>query len=233
MKNNNFFLSGLLIILLVSFATSLLTSYIFQKTVLRGPSQEGIVDISGGIPTIVDVIIIDNSVLTGITDTVAFSGVTLGSTHITSVAVTTTSPRPFVIRNNGNVNSKVEINQRRSATQTNLGLFDDANSRLKYWVADSTPIIGVAGYSSLDNCATASPSASCRVTGSLTPCAVQPNANDATCTIPVFASGSATAATIYYQEAYDEIYLHILIYVSPTESAGTKSTIVTLVGTVA
>ena len=233
MKSRDFFLSGLVIIVLVSLVTSILAVYIFQRGVLKGPSQEGTVDIFGGVPTVVDVIIIDDTVVAGITDAVTFSGVTLGSTHETDTnSLTLGSPYPFVVRNNGNVNAHIEIDQRRSATQTGLGLFDETNSKLKYWVEDVKPIGGVSGYSTLDNCVAVSPSTSCILGGS-SPCSTKPSTSGTTCVIPLAASGRSAVADVFYQDAYDEIFLHILIFVATTESGGVKSTIVTLTGSAA
>ena len=66
MNNQKFLITSLVMIVLASFLTSLIGMNLFSSSILKGPSQEGTIEISGLAPSLVDVIIIDNSVVAGI-----------------------------------------------------------------------------------------------------------------------------------------------------------------------
>ena len=221
---NKYITMGFAFIVIIAILTSILAIYMMQKQVLKGPGQEGTVEITGGILPVVDVIIIDDSIVAGISDAIQFSGVVPGNTYTTDLDPLTPAPFPFVIRNNGNVRAHVEIDERRNALQTNSGLFDNVNSKLKYWIQKSQPIIGAPGYDTLDDCSTGD----CFTGAS---CGLQPNPTDSNCIIPVADNGRTVAIkSLNYVDATDEAFLHILIYIDNNEPAGTKSTIITITG---
>ncbi len=214
------------LLIIITVITSTLTIYTLQKPFLKGPGQEGTVEITGGILPVVDVIIIDSSVVAGISDIIQFSGAVPGGTYSTDNIPSSSEPYPFVIRNNGNVRANIEIDERRSTTQLNLGLFDNTNSRLKYWAEPTFPITGAIGYSSLDNCI---PLTSDCFTSS--PCNIRPDPTDTSCVIPFASAGRILAiSSLNYVDATDEAFLHILIHIDNAEPAGTKNTIITITG---
>ncbi len=225
MKNNYFITLIFVCVVVVTVLTSLITVYFLQTPFLKGPGQEGTVEILGGILPVVDVIIIDSSVVAGISDIIQFSGAVPGGTYNTDIIPATSDPYPFVLRNNGNVRANIEIDERRNALQPNLGLFDDPASRLKYWIEKSAPIVGAIGYSSLDNCPLLT---DCFIGAS---CVLQPDPTNAICVIPRASNGRTLAiSSLNYVDATDEAFLHILIHIDNNEPAGTKNTIVTITG---
>ena len=225
MKNNFSITITFAFVLIITVITTLTTIYFSQTELLKGPSQEGTVVITDILP-IVDVIIIDDSIIAGISDTVEFSATAAGNSYTTDVDPLSPAPYPFVIRNNGNVRANVEIDQKRNALQPNVGLFADDASRLKYWIERSRPIAGVIGYDQIDNCIPLA--TDCFISAM---CSTQPNPTDTGCIIPLANDGRTQAiSSLNYVDASDEVFLHILIYISPAEPVGTKSTIITITG---
>lgn len=224
MQTKNFVVVSLLIIVTVSVLTSYLGVTYLQNQMLLGPSQEGTVSFGGTIGSNVDVIIIDNSVIAGVSDTVTFPApVTLGSTRITDTdPATSDKPYPFVVRNNGNVNARVEM------SESSPGLFTSTDSRLKAWTTQASPISGVTGYSALDNCLLSNPSGGC-MTGA--DCVSEPNADDLSCVIPKAPSALTLANSLRYEDNFDEMFVNIKVKIASNEAPGTKTTTVTIVGT--
>ena len=223
MNNQKFVITSLILIVLASVLTSLITVNFFTEPFLKGPEQEGTVEITGGILPVVDVIIIDSSVVFGISDTIQFTGVVPGGTYTTDIDPLSSSPYPFVIRNNGNVDAKIEIDERRSAVAITSGLFSDANSRLGYWVENAAPIAGEVGYDTLDDCAS---QGGWRRSADSCEFAFSPR-----CIIPIAGNRRTTAINkLKYLDNADEVFLHIFIKIANTEPGGIKNTIITLTG---
>ncbi|MEK6872313.1 MAG: hypothetical protein AABX16_05400, partial [Nanoarchaeota archaeon] len=141
----------------------------------------------------------------------------------TDIDPLSSSPYPFVIRNNGNVDAKIEIDERRSAVAITSGLFSDANSRLGYWVENAAPIAGEVGYDTLDDCAS---QGGCRRSADSCEFAFSPR-----CIIPIAGNRRTTAINkLKYLDNADEVFLHIFIKIANTEPGGIKNTIITLTG---
>ena len=219
MQNRDFIIC-LIIVVIVSIISSLIGVSIFQKPVLKAPPQEGTINVPVG--AIVDVIIIDNAVVIGIDDTVSFSGTSAGNSYATDIIPGNPNDDPFVLRNNGNVKINVDISE-------SPGLFSASDSRLKFWVDHGAPY-GTGGYAKVDACLTNKPTVGC-FDVAISPCTTQPNPTDTTCVIPNAPAVPTRAVNSFqFNNQYDDVFLHILIYISTSEPAGAKSTTVTITG---
>ena len=217
------FIICLAVVVIVSVIASLIGISIFQKPVLKAPPQEGTVSIPGGIGSNVDVIIIDGTVVTGVSDAVIFNNVTVGNSYTTDIVFNNSNDDPFVLRNNGNVIANVDISE-------SPGLFSAPDSRLKFWVDHATPYGTAPGYLNLDNCLIANTGGGC-FNRTTSPCINTPNPKDSTCVIPRSPAIATRAVNSFeFNDAFDEVYLHILIYISGSEPSGSKNTTLTVTG---
>ena len=235
MENKSFFITAIVVIAVVSILTSMVGVMLFRPVLMApvGTEEEGLVEIAGGISGEVDVILIDENVVAGILDRVTFTSISRGDTSYTDLVDDFISdpdyPSPFVIRNEGNVKADVNLVQYRDPILNTEGLFDHADSRLKYWMGefDYTIMDYPPEFSGLDDCMMSGPCVT-----SFPGCTSQPNPTDATCQIPI--KGLAPSIQIInglgYSDEKDEAIMQILIYVSPNEDSGSKDTWIEIIG---
>ena len=227
MKTKTFFVLSLITVAVISLATSLLTVSFLQKPILGGPQQEITVQTSP-ITSSVNVIIIDPTVIVGISDTIDFGTVQSGTTYSTvNPSAGAAGPKPFVIRNDGNIKASVDV----YATETQL--FQSSLSSLQFWTVDIYNDIGSfldAPYNVLDNCFGGA--GACSAASTCTP--------SSPCTMPfdVDGPGGPTPGdaplrainSLEFSNSHDNVFMHIRINVGADEPTGIKTTKIVVVG---
>lgn len=217
MNKKNFLVIAVILIVLVSVITSYITISAMKKKLLPAPfgtGGEGKIEVTGtGITTpVVNVIIIDDTIIATVDDVVNFTDVTKGIEYSTSSSDIqgATTIRPFVIRNEGNVISNVEV------YSTQQQLFGSASSYVKFFVEPAKNTMQGFGFGQLDDCAINGP---CYASTSCT--------SAAPCNLPYSTDGSVrqlAVSSLQYLDSKDEALIGIKIYVANDEGAGTKWT---------
>ena len=223
MNNKQFVTYSLLIIGLVSFATSIVTIWLLQESVLLAPAQEGTLQIGSGLAgAIVNVIIVDSTVKADISDTIIFPSVVRGTEFTTLLTSGTGLPRPFLIRNEGNVLANVTV------YSTGTKLFQSTSSYVRFWMTDPVPY-SEGGFSVVNDL--------CAING---PCAAAYLCtNAARCNLPFDVSGTGVGAVLAvsqleFTDIKDETFMNIAIYAhfdEPVVAGGTSQTTVVIIGT--
>ena len=230
MNKKTFYISTIIIVIIVSIITSLIAISYLEEPLL---DPSGTVDVLGGLDTpIVDVMIIDQAVEASITDAIMFDSVEAGQTYTTTTAEGENRfKRPFVIRNIGNSPASITIYQ----TYTGNGLFVNPNSKLQYWVENPT-----GGWTNMepptiapvDDCATDG-----KDLGSGLACFIPaPLCDDSSdnCDVPIGSGNQIEIlSNLLSQDNQDEALLGMKIIVDADEPAvtpGTRTTTITITG---
>jgi len=227
METKTFFIISLLVVGIVAGVTSLIGVSVFQKPVLLQPfgtAQQGKVDIAGGIgPGIIDVIIIDDLVIAGISDIVSFTGITKGSTVNTDLDDSTPDPYPFVLRNDGDETADVDVYATADlfTFQYNVG-----GSALQFKILEPTPFdlidADIPYQDNIDDClaVTLDPVFNCYL-----------SATEIFTNVPTGAGSAVQAINDFYPfDEHDNAIMDIQITVDALEPSGTKQTTVVIVG---
>ena len=245
MQAKSFFISSIIVIAIVAIVTSYITVLYLVKPVLLS-GQQGTITLGLGSGT-VQVIVVDNSVTTGISDTVNFSGVVRGTpgnpaTYRTDLITSTlTTPWPFLLRNIGSEIARVQIYYDGGSCLEPIAgtLFCATGSYVKFWVeqaacepgtttsgwgclwAGGTPVINCGA----DGCFTTATTCS-DYSGS---CNSEANAKD----LPFTNTNRKYAIQDLKPSATgkNEAIVHIKIGVDALEPSGVKSAIFRIIAT--
>jgi len=208
MQSRNFFISIMVVIVVVSVLTSWVGVRLMQP-VLMAPEQEGTI-MTGETMTSTNVIIIDSTVVTEISDTVDFGAISPGdqlSTDKTGAGV-----YPFLLRNEGNADADVQAKFKTSR------LFTQSDSYTYLWAADADQLASIdPGWDSIDDCVT---HGGCL--NNLPDCGIRGD-----CTLTT--SDMYILRSLNFENCVDEAYLHVGLDVSVSES-GSHSAIVEITG---
>lgn len=222
MQTKNFLFMSIVLVLAVATITSLIGVKVFQNEVLLAPfgtGEEGQLR-TDDISSDPNLIMIDDSIemipgtpaSAAVSDQVDFGAVAGGSSYTTDIAAAGGLPRPFLLRNEGNVDVEFD------ALFNGGNLFDYSGSHVYLWVEDanSADNTGVDGWGAVDDCTTEG--------GCLNPDVGDCTANTQS-GCDVQAAQIDVADSLNFEDCKDEVYLHVGIDVDNSESGAHTATL--------